>query len=233
MTAAETPFAEADTGQTLRAWLSLRQAVAVSDAISPATAKAELRRTIRAARRDRLTADHEASTDHGVHRDYGTHIADRVMDLPEIRRACEQGLPIACYVSRPEEPPTAQLRDRLLGAGAILLLPRIHDDDLHWVHMAPATTWSVNRWGIEEPQGDPFPDSPALWIVPALAIDADGHRLGQGGGFYDRALAKDPGSQKIVIAIVFDDELIDRVPHEEHDVPVDIAITQNRSHRPF
>ena len=221
MTAAETPFAVADTGQTLRARLLLRQAVAVSEPISPATAKTELRRTIRAARRNRLTSDRS------VHHDDDTRIADRVMDLPEIRSACEQGQPIACYVSRSEEPPTTRLRDRLLDAGAILLLPRIHGDDLQWIQVTPQTTWSVNRWGIEEPEGNPFLDSPALWIVPALAIDADGHRLGQGGGFYDRALARFPNGQT-VIAIVFDDELIDHVPHEEHDQVVDIAVTPER-----
>ena len=198
----------------------------MGDSTSAASTKAELRHSIRDSRRRRLSAsEHGAS--HDASHD-ANQLADRVMDLEEIRTACRQGRAIACYASRPDEPPTAHLRDRLLEAGAIVLLPRIDDKELRWIRVTPDTTWSVNRWGIEEPEGAVFPHTPELWIIPALAIDADGYRLGQGGGFYDRALEHIPGDVPI-IAIVFDDEFLERVPREKHDARVNIVVTPERT----
>jgi len=59
--------------------------------------------------------------------------------------------------------------------------------------------------------------------VPALAVDRSGHRLGRGGGFYDRWLPSTPGGS--VLAVVFDEEVIEHVPREPHDRTVDAALT--------
>ena len=198
----------------------------MGDSTSAASAKAELRRSVRDSRRARLLQNDDSKND--LPGDVGTRLADRVLDLPEVRAACEHGRAIACYASRPDEPPTALLRDRLLRAGAILLLPRIDGTDLQWIPVTPDTTWSANRWGIEEPEGAASAQTPAVWIIPALAIDADGYRLGQGGGFYDRALEHIPGDVPI-IAIVFDDEFLERVPREKHDARVNIVVTPERT----
>ncbi len=154
-------------------------------------------------------------------------IADHVMDLEMVRHACSAGLPVACFVSRAEEPPTTELRSRLISEGALLVAPRIQDENLVWVHVTAETTWDVNRWKIEEPLGPKFDGSPAVWIIPALAIDADGYRLGQGGGYYDRAL-EHVDADTPIIAIVFEQEVIPEVPREEHDHPVDIVVTPDR-----
>ena len=62
-----------------------------------------------------------------------------------------------------------------------------------------------------------------LVVVPALAVDRRGNRLGRGAGFYDRALA---GSRPAtVVAVIYDDELLDTVPAEAHDVPVHAVLT--------
>lgn len=194
----------------------------MGDSTSAASAKAEVRRSIRDSRRRRLAASDRAEDTNAI------QIADRVMELGEIRTACAQGQAVACYASRPDEPPTARLRDRLLQAGAVVLLPRIDGKELRWIRVTPDTTWSVNRWDIAEPQGAVFPQAPDLWIIPALAIDADGYRLGQGGGFYDRALAHVVDDVPI-IAIVFDDEVLERVPREGHDARVDVVVTPERT----
>ncbi len=149
------------------------------------------------------------------------------MDLEEIHLACEEGLPIACYVSRMDEPPTQELREQLFDAGATLLLPRIDGEDLVWVQVTPETEWVKNRWNIDEPAGSTFDGTPSIWIIPGLAIDADGYRLGQGGGYYDRALQNVPADLPI-IAIVFEDEVMEEVPREEHDHRVDIVVTPER-----
>jgi 5-formyltetrahydrofolate cyclo-ligase len=66
-----------------------------------------------------------------------------------------------------------------------------------------------------------------LVIVPGLAFDAQGHRLGRGGGYYDRFLSRlRPETSKV--ALVFDFQLVDRVPRIDHDVAVDIIVTDRR-----
>lgn len=193
----------------------------MSHAAHASERKGELRRSIRGARKDRLTRAGEAA------RHDAARIASHVMDLEEIQHACAEGLPIACYVSRSDEPPTDELRAQLLDAGASLLLPRIEGDDLVWIQVTHETEWSTNRWNIDEPAGRAADRIPAVWIIPGLAVDADGYRLGQGGGYYDRAL-ESVNDDVPIIAIVFEDEFVDQVPREEHDHRVDIVVTPER-----
>lgn len=202
------------------------QAVVMSDFEAATEAanvenKAELRRSIRQARRQRAE-----NPSHSVHSD-AARIAEHVMDLEEIRHACAEGQPIACYVSRSDEPPTAALREQLLDAGATLLLPRIEGENLSWIHVTSQTSWVKNRWNIDEPEGPAFDGTPAVWVIPGLAVDADGYRLGQGGGYYDRAL-ESVHDDALIIAILFEDEVVAEVPREVHDHRVDIVVTPER-----
>jgi 5-formyltetrahydrofolate cyclo-ligase len=122
---------------------------------------------------------------------------------------------IAAYAAIGTEPPTAAL----LALRPDLLLPvLLADDDLDW---APAGDLRPTERGLLEPTG------PALGvdaistcdvvIVPALAVDRRGVRLGRGGGSYDRALARATG---LTVALLYDGETVDALPAEEHDVPV-------------
>lgn len=158
--------------------------------------------------------------------DEARRIAEHVMDLEEVQRACAEALPIACYVSRVDEPPTEELRVRLLAAGAELLLPRIETDNLVWIRETPQTEWVTNRWHIAEPAGSPDHSPPVVWIIPGLAVDIDGYRLGQGGGYYDRAL-DGVHDDALIVAILFEDEVVEEVPREEHDHRVDVVVTSD------
>jgi 5-formyltetrahydrofolate cyclo-ligase len=199
----------------------LGQAVVMGDSADVVERKGELRTSIRRSRKDRLALEANA-LQHDAQR-----IAEHVMDLEEVRHACTEGLAVSCYVSRPDEPPTQDLRAQLRDAGATLLLPRIEGDSLVWVQITSDTTWVKNRWNIDEPAGVAFDGTPAVWIIPGLAIDADGYRLGQGGGYYDRTLGNVHDDVPI-IAILFEDEVLDEVPREEHDHRVDIVVTPDR-----
>lgn len=180
--------------------------------------KDEWRRRIRAARASRPHDPADASA-----------IAEHVLDLEVIQQACKAGAAIACYAARNEEPPTTELRSALRAAGARVLLPRVDGSDLVWIEEDTHTELIPNRWAIPEPSGAPSDQTPAAWVIPALAIDQDGYRLGQGGGYYDRALADLPDdSQEPVIAIVFEDEVVAELPRENHDHPVDVAVTPER-----
>lgn len=186
-------------------------------------AKNRLRRSIRQSRHERRN---DSARDRTRVAD-ARRIAEHALDIEEIRNACAAGAAIACYVSRPDEPPTEELRARLLEAGAVLLLPRIAGDDLVWIQQSPHTTWVTNKWGIEEPAGPAFDGQPAVWLIPGLAVDADGYRLGQGRGYFDRAL-QNVHDDVPIIAIVFENEVVESVPREEHDHRVDIVITPER-----
>lgn len=150
-------------------------------------------------------------------------IALQALAVPVIARATRVG----CYLSMASEPGTGPLIAELHARGIEVIVPvSLDDHTLDWVlHDQDATTSTTSR-GIPEPAGPRLgPDALAgcdVVIVPALAVDHAGHRLGRGAGYYDRALAHVSAP---VCALVFTHELLPEVPHEPHDVPVDLAVT--------
>ncbi len=134
---------------------------------------------------------------------------------------------IACYLSMETEPGTGPLLTALMERGSEVIVPwSLPDGTLDWVIHDPAAPTTVTALGVCEPQGDRLGSSAidecALVIVPALAVDLAGHRLGRGAGYYDRALA---GSTRPTCAVVFTHELLESVPHEPHDIAVSMAVT--------
>lgn len=136
--------------------------------------------------------------------------------------ACRGATTVAAYVSLGDEPPTSALIQQLHAGGTDVLLPVIDDDELAWARYTGPDQMAAGRLGIREPLGQRLPRSAVahadIILVPALAVDRSGNRLGRGGGYYDRALAR---IQTHVIAVVYDDELLDAIPHEPHDKRVD------------
>jgi 5-formyltetrahydrofolate cyclo-ligase len=124
---------------------------------------------------------------------------------------------VAAYVGLPGEPFVVPRPGWLLP----VLLP---DGDLDWARydgqLAPGPR------GVREPVGERLGLAAVaacdVVLVPALAVDRAGHRLGKGGGSYDRALARATG---LTVALLHDDELVDDVPHEPHDVRVAAVAT--------
>jgi 5-formyltetrahydrofolate cyclo-ligase len=141
-------------------------------------------------------------------------IALHVLATPVLARAAR----VACYLSMPSEPGTG-LHER----GVEVLVPvTLADHALDWVVHDPAAPVVRTSLGIPEPAaprlGPAALATCSAVIVPALAVDHAGHRLGRGAGYYDRALA---GVAAPVCALVFSHQ----VRHEPHDVPVQMAIT--------
>ncbi|XTZ14019.1 5-formyltetrahydrofolate cyclo-ligase [Micromonospora echinospora] len=116
-----------------------------------------------------------------------------------------------------------------LPAGTELLLPVLRDDlDLDWArYTGPGGLVAAGR-GMREPAGPRLGRAAVagaeLVVVPALAVDRRGIRLGRGGGSYDRALARVPAGAWTV-ALLHDGELVDRLPAEPHDRPVRAVVT--------
>lgn len=81
------------------------------------------------------------------------------------------------------------------------------------------------------PEDDPDPSRIDVVVVPALAFTAEGHRLGQGGGWYDRFLVRIP-SRVLTIGVGFAEQVVDELPVEPHDVPLDVIVTDAGVCRP-
>ena len=110
-----------------------------------------------------------------------------------------------------------------------MLTPRVHDDALQWIDTSRDSVTEIGAFGIREVQSEQvadLQDAQAI-VIPALAIDPMGFRLGQGGGFYDRALAEfiDP---PLLIAVVHDREDLLDIPVESHDARMDVIVTERR-----
>jgi 5-formyltetrahydrofolate cyclo-ligase len=158
-------------------------------------------------------------------------LARVVLELPEVSVArC-----VACYASLPGEPGTAPLREALRSAGIAVLLPIVLEDGhLEWA-LDEGDLVATDRFGGPEPTGPRLGlegiGRAQVVIVPALAVDTLGNRLGQGAGYYDRTLRLIHPSVP-VYALLHDSEVLDAaiepVPAQAHDLPVDAAITPHR-----
>lgn len=147
---------------------------------------------------------------------YKTHSLLHIAQIPEVEKAQT----IASYFSYGDEPDTHALNQYLISLGKTLLLPRIKGDDIQWLEWNGSTHQISSHSLIPEPIGDAIADASAIEviIVPALAMDQDGYRLGQGKGFYDRAL-KDLSA--FTIGIIFPHELLSQpLPRDSWDIPL-------------
>lgn len=131
---------------------------------------------------------------------------------------------IACYLAYGDEPDTELFIDWAIENDIDVLLPISNQDgSLTWVKFNGET--QVGIFGFPEPIGpEELLAGVDLIFIPALAADKTGQRLGKGKGYYDRALGALEDVAP-VIAVVFDDELVEQVPTEDHDHPVDAVIT--------
>ncbi len=135
-----------------------------------------------------------------------------------------KGKNIASYLSYDVEPSTVEVNKELLAAGANLFLPRIlKSKDLEWVPWFGQENQLKKTGNLFEPIGEAVDIEFDVIIVPALHIDRSGNRLGQGGGSYDRALARTSAWK---IALVHPGEITsETLPTSEFDQKVDAAAT--------
>ncbi|MFJ4964346.1 5-formyltetrahydrofolate cyclo-ligase [Streptomyces sp. NPDC088729] len=155
-------------------------------------------------------------------------LSARAMELSELADART----VAAYVSVGREPGTRALLDALRGRGVRVLLPvLLEDNDLDWAAYAgPEHLMRAGR-GLLEPDGPRLGPEAVLRagavLLPGLAVDPAGMRLGRGGGSYDRVLARlsAAGADPALVVLLYDDEVVARVPSEPHDHPVDAVVT--------
>lgn len=177
--------------------------------------KGELRALAREARRA-MTAEERAAAMHAV--------ADLVLALPGVADART----VLGYAATAEELDPAPVLEALRRGGARVALPRVTGPmrlTLHWVTASDELV--AGAFGILEPAED-APRAEAreidLALVPGVAFDAACNRIGYGGCFYDNLLPTlRPDALKVGLA--FDEQLVEAVPAEDHDVPLDFVVT--------
>lgn len=197
--------------------------------------KAALRRELLAARR--LLSEEDVRNASAV-------LARRALQLPEIATAGT----VAAYVSVGREPGTRALLDALRERGVRVILPvLLPDNDLDWAVYEGAGRLVRAGRGLLEPDGARLGVGAVLQarvvLLPGLAVDGRGMRLGRGGGSYDRVLARlelggagpdaaayvgagaGAGAAAVLAVLLYDHEVVERVPEEPHDRPVDVVVT--------
>ncbi len=173
----------------------------------------------KAALRRRLAGARAAMPDTARH-EAGRLIRDHVLQMPEVAAAGT----VAAYYSVGTEPDTRGLVFALWKRGSYVVLPLLlGDGDLDWASYEGPGSLAPGPHGLLQPaepaRGAQTVARADVVLVPALAVDVHGNRLGRGGGSYDRALAR-VGSQVPVIALLYDRELLPSVPVMPHDQPV-------------
>ena len=177
--------------------------------------KQELRQHIRTLKQQHLT---------GLDRGDGSHDLSHLLATDHENRPHDPHT-ILLYSALPDEVPTQGLMDELVAQGKTVLLPRVIDDkDMELRRYTGPQDLQEGAYGILEPTGERFTDHEAIdvAIVPGMAFDAEGHRLGRGKGYYDRFLSRVPYLHKI--GLCFSWQIVDCVPCDEHDIVMDEII---------
>ena len=137
--------------------------------------------------------------------------------------------PVLVYASKPGEVDTSGLIDRLLARGVRIVVPIIEQETrtLRLSFLQDPAVLQPSTFSVPEPVGCEIPADPAeidLVVVPMMAFDRQGFRLGYGAGYYDRFLSEYPRMKKIGVA--FSCLELDRVPADDRDVPMDVIVTE-------
>jgi 5-formyltetrahydrofolate cyclo-ligase len=140
---------------------------------------------------------------------------------------------ISCYLPRPSEFDTTAIIDAVWGAQKNCYVPLLAEGDekhLHFMRYLPDAVLSLNRYKIYEPEtrGEFFPPQRLdLVLMPLFGFDRAGHRLGSGGGYYDRTFAfKKSAAKPLLIGVAYARQELDQLPHDTWDVPLDGILTE-------
>ncbi|WHS51015.1 5-formyltetrahydrofolate cyclo-ligase [Rothia sp. SD9660Na] len=158
--------------------------------------------------------------------------------LAPLWQSLPAGSTLAAFLPLPTEPPLLPALTRAVAEGYRVLVPVVRPRrQLAWVEWQPQVEHTVNALGIVEPVGERHGAEAFiqadLRLVPALAYDLAGRRLGQGGGYYDRLfeqlgpLAQDPST----VGVVFEREILDGLPADSWDATLRFVATEKTLHR--
>ena len=125
------------------------------------------------------------------------------------------------YLPYNQEVRTTQMLARALADGKQVAVPKVYGDEMKFILLSDLGQVAKGYAGIPEPiaDGPVAADPTALVLMPGLAFDPEGHRLGYGGGFYDKFLAAEPDHP--TLALCYDFQMLPHLDTESYDIPVD------------
>lgn len=125
------------------------------------------------------------------------------------------------YLSFNQEVKTRPILEQALRDGKQVAVPRVFGKEMKFLYIQNFSNLEISPFGVPEPAADcpVAEDKTALVLMPGLAFDPQGHRIGYGGGYYDRFLAKEPDHP--TVALCFDFQLLPALETEAHDICVD------------
>lgn len=125
------------------------------------------------------------------------------------------------YLPYNQEVRTVPMLEQAIRDGKKVAVPKVYGDDMKFLYLEDLSRIGKGYAGIPEPIDDePVAEDPrALVLMPGLAFDPEGHRIGYGGGFYDKFLAREP--EHPTVALCYEFQMLPKVETEEFDIPVD------------
>ena len=125
------------------------------------------------------------------------------------------------YLPYNQEVRTTQMLAHALADGKQVAVPKVYGDEMKFILLSDLSQVAKGYAGIPEPvaDGPVAADPTALVLMPGLAFDPEGHRLGYGGGFYDKFLAAEPDHS--TLALCYDFQMLPHLDTESYDIPVD------------
>ena len=135
-----------------------------------------------------------------------------------------QATTIYGYLPYNQEVRTIPMLERALAEGKRVAVPKVYGDEMRFLYIDDLSRVEKGYAGIPEPIDDePIAEDPtALVLMPGLAFDKTGRRIGYGGGFYDKFLSAEPNHPTLALCYGF--QMLDELPTEEFDVPVDCVL---------
>lgn len=128
------------------------------------------------------------------------------------------------YLPYNQEVRTVAILERAIQEGKRVAVPKVYGDEMRFIYIEDLTSVEKGYSGIPEPIADsPVADDPtALVLMPGLAFDRQGNRIGYGGGFYDKFLAKEP--EHPTVALCYDFQVLESIETDSYDIPVDLVL---------
>lgn len=153
----------------------------------------------------------------------GARLAEDFCALP----VYQQAETIYGYMPYNQEVRTIPILEHALKTGKRVAVPKVYGDEMRFIYITDLNAMEKSSCGIPEPIADgPVADDPnALVLMPGLAFDQEGHRIGYGGGFYDKFLAQEPSHPKI--ALCYDFQMLPSIETDTYDIPVDQVLWTN------
>ena len=136
----------------------------------------------------------------------------------------QQAKTIYGYLPYNQEVRTVPMLQRALREGKRIAVPKVYGEEMRFIYLEDFSRVAPGYAGIPEPMDDGpvAEDKTALVLMPGLAFDKEGHRIGYGGGFYDKFLAAEP--EHPTLALCYEFQMRPQLPTEEFDIPVDCVL---------